>query len=175
MYDLDGDGKKEINSHRIIEVTGTAESPSYRTQGDNAKTNPVADNYSTSYTSVLAVWTGNRIGGLGAFIGWLRTSTGFLVCIVLPLVLLFGWELFKFIRTVMQVKGYRKQPAGSGLDEEEIKRRAIEEYLAQQQAAQKGTEAPPSESEPVESEPDTQAEAVESTETGETNETEKPE
>ena len=184
LVDLDHDGQKEINSHRIIEVTGTAESPSYRTQGDNPKTNPVADDYSTSYDNVLAIWTGNRIGGLGAFIGWLRTSTGFLVCIVLPLVLLFGWELFKFIRTVMQVKGYRRQPAGSGLDEEEIKRRAIAEYLAQQQAAQaaetpaepKAAEnEPETVSEAAENESDTQAEAVESTETSETNETEKPE
>lgn len=181
LVDLDGDGKKEINSHRIIEVVGTEESPAYRTQGDNPKTNPVADNYTTAYTSVLAVWTGNRIGGLGAFIGWLRTSTGFLVCIVLPLVLLFGWELFKFIRTVMQVKGYRRQPAGSGLDEEEIKRRAIAEYLAQQQAAQQGTENAPAQPEPepaetqAESEPEAPAEPAEPAESGETDETEKPE
>lgn len=59
---------------------------------------------------------------------FLRTKTGFFICILLPIALFFLFELYKLIATIIEIK----RPTITESDEEEIKRRAVEEYLAQQ-------------------------------------------
>ncbi|MBQ0099289.1 MAG: hypothetical protein KBS91_01935 [Firmicutes bacterium] len=124
--DIDGDGENEINTHRIIEVLEDGEK--YKTQGDN---NAVQDGYTVMASRVEAKWTGKRIAGLGSFIDFFRSSIGFLCCIVIPLALFFIYEVIVLIITVKKMKG-KKAPTLSKEDEEEIKKRAIEEYLAKQ-------------------------------------------
>ena len=62
--------------------------------------------------------------------GFLQTQKGFFICILIPMAIFFLFELYKFIFAVMEVK---KAGNNSDLDEEEIKRRAIEEYLAEKE------------------------------------------
>ena len=62
---------------------------------------------------------------------FLRTKTGFFICIVIPMAIFFLFELYKFIATIIEAK----RPEPVEVDEEEIKRRAIEEYLAAQKQA----------------------------------------
>ena len=69
-----------------------------------------------------------KIGGFGKVMSFLRTKTGFFVCILIPIALFFLFELYKLILTIVEVK----RPADPEVDEEEIKRRAVEEYLAEQ-------------------------------------------
>ena len=64
---------------------------------------------------------------------FLRTKTGFFICILIPMALFFLFELYKFILVIVEIR----RPAAQVLDEEEIKRRAIEEYLAQQKKEEK--------------------------------------
>ena len=59
----------------------------------------------------------------------------------------FLFELYKFIVTLVEVK----RPQEPELDEDEIKRRAIEEYLASQKKEE--TSEKPAEPEPVKEEP----------------------
>ena len=67
---------------------------------------------------------------VGKVMKFLKTKTGFLVCILIPMAIFFLFELFKLIMVIMQMK---QQPAKlTESDEEEIKKRAIEEYLAEQ-------------------------------------------
>ena len=134
--DLDGDGViGDINTHRIVGYEGN----SYITQGDNRKTNPVPDNqgdkpYVVYFTDVIGVVEGDAIGGLGGVIAFLHSSLGFFICIVLPLGLFFLYELYRFIAIIMSERA--KAVPVSAETEEEIKRRAIEEYLRQQAAQQ---------------------------------------
>ena len=65
---------------------------------------------------------------------FLRTKKGFFICIVIPMAVFFLVELYKFIVTLIELK----KPELSEEDEEEIKKRAIEEYLAQQKKEQDG-------------------------------------
>lgn len=138
--DINGDGKiGDINTHRIYEHEEG--STIFVTKGDN---NPNPDNVATSNTPAYTVHTSDIIGickengripGLGAVLGFLRSSLGFFLCIVLPLILFFLYELYNFIMVVVKERA-KKAPAGvaPAVDEEEIKRRAIEEYLAAQRA-----------------------------------------
>ncbi len=163
--DLNGDGTKEINTHEIIEVSDSNGFVIYSTKGVN---NEFKDWYQTYSTDVICQFEGTVIPGLGAFLDFLQSSTGFLVCIVLPLALFFAYELYRFIRTVIEIKGAGKKKI-TAEDEEEIKRRAVEEYLrqmAEKQAAEKQSETP-EEVNPEEPEkPEAPAEEEKPSETG---------
>lgn len=119
------DGNKVKNTHRIIGVNSHNGSVSFVTKGDN---NDVKDSIEVYPSDIIGKWTGVKIGGFGSVMSFLRTKTGFFVCIIIPIALFFLFELYKFIVTIVEIK----RPAAVQLDEEEIKKKAIEEYLAQQ-------------------------------------------
>ena len=62
---------------------------------------------------------------------FLRTKTGFFVCILLPMAIFFLFELYKFIVVLIEIKR-PDAPELSEEEKEEIRRRAVEEYLAKQ-------------------------------------------
>ena len=132
--DINGDGMiGDINTHRVVShdtTTGVI-----ITKGDN---NILADNegdnpYTIHRNDVIGVCTEEgRLVGLGNVIEFLRSSVGFFVCIILPLILFFLYELYNFISILVSEKA-KKAPVTKET-EEEIKRRAIEEYIKSQQA-----------------------------------------
>ena len=120
------DGKKVKNTHRIVSINDTGNSLSFITRGDN---NPIDDELPAYQAELIGKWTNIKLTGAGNIMAFLRTKVGFFVCILIPMALFFLFELYKFIVTVIKVKNPQPEPQ---LDEEEIKRRAIEEYLAAQ-------------------------------------------
>lgn len=129
--DLDGDGNEEINTHRIIEIVYNADGTvdGYKTKGDH---NQLDDPGQVMWQFVIAEWTGTRFPFVGGFIGFIQKPTGFLCCIVLPLIVFFLYELFIFIKALLAVK---TAPAEAGAavitaaKEEEIRQKAIDDYL----------------------------------------------
>ena len=153
--DLDGNGSRDLHSHRIIEVIkGENGNVSYKTQGDNVLT-PDPDPVDSE--NVICKYTGTKLAGLGKVLNFLQTSTGFLLVIVLPLVLFFIYELIRFIRRFIELRGGRKGDI-SPEEEERIRQQAIEEYLR----SQAGEQAPAAEeaAEAVEEAAEETAEAV---------------
>ena len=118
------DGRRVKNTHRIVSVNDGDGARSFITRGDN---NPVDDTSPAYAGDIIAKWNNIKIAGVGKFMKFLRTKKGFFICILIPMAIFFLFELYKFIVTLIEVK--RPEPAEQ-LDEEEIKRRAIEEYLA---------------------------------------------
>lgn len=131
--DLNNDGIAEINTHRIVEVVQDGGYVYYVTKGDNEKTNPINDDYQVRYDQVQGIYTGAKIGGLGKVMNFLSSSKGFLICIVVPLIIFFLYELYRFIVAVMAVKGKGRLTAE---EEEALKKQAVEEYLKEQQKQQ---------------------------------------
>ena len=129
-------GNKVINTHRITEVHLVNGNISFTTKGDN---NSIKDSLDVYPSDIVGKWTGVKIPALGGVIGFLRTQLGFCICVIIPLALFFLFELYKFIAVIIELKN----PPAPQLDEEEIKRRAIEEYLAEQkQKAEQAEEKP---------------------------------
>ncbi len=128
--DLDGDGVRDLNSHRIIQVNKEDGSGfvSYITQGDNVQ---FADQNSVDSTDVICKYTGTRIKGLGKVLGFLQTPNGFLIAVVIPMILFFILELIQFIRKYLEIRGSKKITPD---DEERIRRQAIEEFMRMQEA-----------------------------------------
>ena len=133
--DINKDGiiGNDLNTHKIEQVL---EGENYFiTKGENNLLNDfeMANGYKVHYSDVIGVCTEDgKLGGVGNVISFLRSSLGFFLCIVLPLILFFLYELYNFI-TILVTERQKKAVAGAvAIDEEEIKRRAIEEYLAKQ-------------------------------------------
>lgn len=129
------DGVSTLNTHRIVEVIEDENFTYYRTQGDNKETNPEPDQSLQTASTILAKYTGNKIGGLGNFLTFIRTQLGFFLCVLLPMILFFIYEA---IRVIMNILAYNrekvleeaKNTANSAELTEEQKQRAVEEYLA---------------------------------------------
>ena len=135
--DIDGDGKTgDINTHRIVKKWKTDGGIVYfKTQGDAELGE---DNYDLRYTDVVAVYNGHsRIAGFGNVTDFLQSSLGFFLIVVLPMALFFIYEVYNLIKIIMEQKMAKAVATAtvSQETEEEIKRRAIEEFLAQQALA----------------------------------------
>ena len=128
-------GESVLNTHRIVEVIKDDNITYYRTQGDNKKTNPEPDEELQTSSSIVAKYTGTKIGGVGNFLSFIRTQLGFFLCVLLPMIIFFVYEA---VRVVLNLLAYNKEKtleeAKLAVDSaeltEEQKKRAIEEYLA---------------------------------------------
>ena len=134
-------------THRIIEVVEIEPGlVKYRTQGD---ANPLPDSTLKLPGDIKAVYA-FHINGLGAALTWVRDGYHFIYVIIIPLGLLLIYNIYLVAQIVVEGKMKRakaaaaesaKQAALASIDEEEIKRKAIEEYL-KSQAATTGDDAP---------------------------------
>ena len=129
------DGKRVKNTHRIVEVNNVDGSVSFITRGDN---NSKDDDVPAYSSDIIGKWTDVKISGFGKVLDFLKTKKGFFICIIIPLAVFFLFELYKFIATIIEVKNGDKSEK---LDEEEIKRRAIEEYLAEKKKSEEAAES----------------------------------
>lgn len=139
--DLDGNGTYELNSHRIIDINydDNGNVMSYVTKGDNPETNMVEDKDPVIWQNVIAKWNeGDKLPAIGGFLSFLQQPKGFLITIVLPLIIFFLYELYVFIKSLLTLKQKKTEeaPKLTAEEEEAIKKKAIEEYLRQQQQAE---------------------------------------
>ena len=136
------DNEVVLNTHRIIEVVEIEPGvKKYRTQGDNPAA-PV-DEALKLPGDIKAVYV-THIKGLGSALTWIRDGYHFIYIIIIPLGLLLIYNIYLVAQIVVENKMKKakaaaaesaKQAALASIDEEAIKRRAIEEYLRSQAAA----------------------------------------
>ncbi|SEF79141.1 signal peptidase, endoplasmic reticulum-type [Eubacterium ruminantium] len=150
------DGKRVLNTHRIVAINQAENSRSFTTRGDNNQ----IDDYLPAYASdIVGKWTGTRLKGMGKAMDFLRTKKGFFICIIIPLALFFLFELYKFISVLIDAK----KSDITEEDEEEIKRKAVEEYLAAEKAKAEAAEKAKAEAEVAADEAKETADAVSET------------
>lgn len=134
-------GEIQFVTHRIVDIQEATLASgkvtrTFYTMGD-AETSGITK--AVEDVNVQGVYVG-KIPGVGSAVFWLQDPTHFFLVIMLPLILLLLYNAYLVVRYVMEakLKKQREQLVGAGsagataLDEEEIKRRAIEEYLKQQ-------------------------------------------
>lgn len=161
-FDIDGDRVLDYVTHRIYKENKDG---TYQTKGDNNVTFDQDSGNAVVFPNIgkddiVAVYRGTKIPGLGSVIGYLQTSMGFFLCVLLPMIIFF---LYEAVRVVINIIAYNKEKAiekaqaiiDSSVLTDEQKQRAIEEYLA----AQNG-EAVSSEETTVNSEPEVETETV---------------
>ena len=140
--DINGDGYfGDLNTHRIESLDEKTGRIVTKGDGNLIPDNQGNDAYDIHLNDVVGICTEDgKLSGVGNVINFLRSSLGFFLCIVLPLILFFLYELYNFITILVSERAKKKGAEISKETEEEIKRRAIEEYLKSQAGA--GAEAP---------------------------------
>ncbi len=139
------EGQRTLNTHRIVEVRQVGSGIYYTTKGDNPSAS--VDETSVSSYDVVAKYNGVRIPGGGKVYDFLTSQKGFFLCVLLPMLLLFLYQIFRFIQdykayVLEQAPNRKKAPELS--DEE--KRAIAEAYLAQQSKADAETKKDDAES-----------------------------
>ncbi|MBR3835744.1 MAG: signal peptidase I [Clostridia bacterium] len=140
LTDENGRSVRGFNTHRIIAIEYNKDNTirAFATKGDGIDSE---DNTLVLPDEVIAKQVnsgvdengnykeGLMISNFGMALNFLQSRTGFMVCIIIPLALFFIWQIYKLIAMFMEAKA-------QDIDEE-TKKRAIEEYLAEQAAKQK--------------------------------------
>ncbi len=85
-------GEKIAVTHEIVQVTEVDGQVRYITQG---RANNTADQLAVAPDQVEGVYTGVHIPRLGSVAMFMQTTTGMIVCIVCPLLVLVGWDILR--------------------------------------------------------------------------------
>ena len=123
------DGKRVINTHRIVDVIINGNMIQYQTQGDNRESNPTPDEQLLAPGDVIGKYTGTAIPVLGSVIDYLSTQMGFFLVILLPVLLFTLYQIFKLVMVILH---NRKVDALNTPTSDEVKEAIIAEYLAKQ-------------------------------------------
>ncbi|MDR0696349.1 MAG: hypothetical protein LBF68_02225 [Christensenellaceae bacterium] len=129
-------GETALITHRIVEVMdqlgdGTVV---YKTQGDSS----TSESETIKETDILAIYA-FHIPKIGEYIFNLQQRPDiFLLVVVLPLAVLFIWNIILFVKMISDLKAKKATEIAVlnatesllQIDEEEIKKKAIAEYLA---------------------------------------------
>ena len=126
-------GERALNSHRIIKIEDYGNYLSFVTKGDN---NTIEDGLTVHQSSVVGKYS-FHIPGIGYVISFAETSTGFLVCIVLPCAILFIIELVNFFKSLFAYKAEKtRMDYQSEVDAKMAAMGLTAEQIAQIQAMQ---------------------------------------
>jgi signal peptidase len=90
FFDPDGNGTSVV-SHRVISIENENGAIAFRTQGD---ANNAEDPSAVPAENLVGVYQ-RRIAGAGNVAMFMQTSTGLIICVVLPLLLLVGYDLLR--------------------------------------------------------------------------------
>ena len=133
------------DSFRIIGYKTTGDNKAiYYKDGDvngeliDSKNVDLLDPSYISVDNIIGTWNGKKISGVGGVITWIQDPAHFFIVILVPLILLFGYNVWIVIQYVIEVKTEKakklalEEAKAGGIsleEEEEIKRKAVEEYM----------------------------------------------
>lgn len=90
FFDPAGSGSSVV-THRVAEVTEQDGSLAWKTRGD---ANNADDSVPVPADKLVGVYS-RRIPGLGHVVMFMQTTAGLIVCVVCPILLLIGWDVFR--------------------------------------------------------------------------------
>jgi signal peptidase len=91
FFDPAGNGTS-VTTHKVVEIVESNGSRSFRTRGINNNTD---DRILVPAESLVGVYTDFRIPGAGNFALFMQTVPGLIVCVIVPLFLLVGYDLIR--------------------------------------------------------------------------------
>ena len=89
-----------LNTHRISKIEEFGSVRTFITKGDN---NLIEDTHIIADGDIVGKYVG-KLPGFGKLIDFISSSTGFLVCIVLPMLIFFAYQVYHLIVVSIQLK-----------------------------------------------------------------------
>ena len=90
FFDPAGNGSSVV-THKVMEITEDDGELAWVTQGI---ANNAADTLPVPADNLVGVYQ-NRLPGLGDVVLFMQTTTGLIVCVVVPILLLVGWDILR--------------------------------------------------------------------------------
>jgi len=130
------DGERVLNTHRITEIYDGGNYLIFQTKGDN---NTIEDALTVHESEIVGQWKGSRIAGLGSAFDYLKTPTGFLLIVVLPVAIFFLYQLIQFFRVLFEYNNVKnklkyEQERGKAEDYVEEEKKKLDETKAAERA-----------------------------------------
>lgn len=98
-------GERVLNTHRIQEIYDGGGYRIFSTKGDNSD---YTDSLTVHESEIVGkYWV--RIGGVGKVFDYLQTSTGFLICVVVPVAIFFLYHLVQFFRVLFEYQNVKNK------------------------------------------------------------------
>lgn len=94
FFDPAGNGTS-ITSHRVVDIINEGGKISFKTKGDN---NNTEDKLLVPAENLAGVYTGFKIAGAGRVAMFMQTPWGLIICVVVPIILLIGWDAVRRAR-----------------------------------------------------------------------------
>ena len=94
FFDPQGNGTS-ITSHRVLEIMNEGGKISFKTKGDN---NNTEDKLPVPAENLAGVYTGFKIAGAGSVAMFMQTPWGLIICVIVPIILLIGWDAVRRAR-----------------------------------------------------------------------------
>jgi signal peptidase len=91
FYDPAGKGTSVV-THMVIDIINEDGKISFKTKGIN---NNTEDRLPVPEANLIAVYTGIRIPGAGNFAIFMQSTTGLIVCVILPIILFVGYDVIR--------------------------------------------------------------------------------
>lgn len=104
--------------HRIVEIDNSSEGRSFITKGD---ANNAEDSTPVPAEAVVGIYI-MRIPNIGHFVLFMRTGTGILTCIVIPLALFWVYELFQKSQRTKEMEQEIKKLRSDAKNNENVKK-----------------------------------------------------
>lgn len=120
-----------VNTHRVVDIVEDGAFTYYVTQGDNRDMCPEPDPTDKSISDVVSVYEG-KISGVGKVLEFLKKPLGFLLCLVLPIVVLIIYEIYKLVTLYVANKKQQMVEDAKDGTSDEVKDAIIQEYLKKQ-------------------------------------------
>ncbi|MFA5449019.1 MAG: signal peptidase I [Clostridia bacterium] len=123
------DGKKVLNTHRIVEVKEAGGgAKSFVTKGDKTTGN---DPLEATSDTVIARYQ-FKVKGVGNILLFMQSNTGFLVFVVLPSILALGYCVYLF---AINLKGFNKEKKADDVaaEKEKMRLELLEELKKEQE------------------------------------------
>ena len=137
MNDNDSFGKTITHMIDSLEYDDKGDFVGYKTKGTNTMS---VDEATVEPEFILGTYAG-KLPYLGSFFQFTKTTPGYILCILVPFVLLILYNVVNFARLFKQYKDEQKAILTREREEVEAQRRRNEDLLAQLQAM--GVELPP--------------------------------
>ena len=92
FFDPTGNGTSTV-THRVVEITTDKNGdPAWVTKGD---ANNAEDQMAVPADKLVGKYNGARIPGAGDAAMFMQTTKGLMICVVVPMILLFGWDALR--------------------------------------------------------------------------------
>lgn len=125
---IDNSNKKQINTHRIVEITEIGGVLCYATCGD---ANSQVDTRVRYAEDIIGIVSSSQ-NAFASFLSFLQSSTGFLVCVVFPTILLLGYSVVVVVLNIIKYNN-EKTALVKADTELELKEKLRAELLAEMQ------------------------------------------